>query len=89
MEQVPIKFVTDVEHERMLVDMVIPAIKAKFPSSSKGKPLFIQMDNAQPHTVRVDKLIIKRQPPNLPDMNILDLVSDTYRDQLELIIARD
>jgi len=87
MEQVPIKSVTNVEHERMLVDMVITAIKAKFPSSSKGKPLFIQADNARPHTVRVDKLIeeverqstngwdirIQRQPPNSPDMNILDL----------------
>ena len=89
---VAIKNVTNIENKRMLVDNVIPAIKAKFPSSCKNRPLYIQLDNARPHTVRVDELIeqqnrwcndgwniqIKRQPPNSPDMNILDLVSDGY-----------
>ena len=74
----------------MLVDNVIPAIKAKFPTSQKNRPVYIQLDNARPHTIRVDKLIeeqcskdedgwdirIKRQPPNSPDLNVLDLVSN-------------
>ena len=73
----------------MLLDNVIPAIKAKFPTSRKNRPIYIQMDNAKPHTVRVDKLIeeqcsqdgwdirIKKQPPNSPDLNVLDLVSNS------------
>ena len=90
LETVVIKSVTNVEHERMLVDNVIPAIKAKFSVSRKSQPVYIQLDNARPHTVRVDKLIeeqcavsddgwdirIKRQPPNSPDLNVLDLVSN-------------
>jgi len=86
-EMVAIKNVTKFEHERMLVDNAIPAIKTKFPSRCKNRPLYIQLDNARPHTVCVDELIeqlnrwwnngwniqIKRQPPNSPDMNILDL----------------
>ena len=57
LETVGIKSVTNVEHERMLVDNVIPAIKAKFPTSRKNRPIYIQMDNVKPHTIRVDKLI--------------------------------
>ena len=49
--------VTNVEHGWMLVEKVIPAIKAKFPSSCKNKPLYIQLDNARPNTVKVDELI--------------------------------
>ena len=100
-ETVAIGNVTNVEHERMLVDNVIPAIKAKFPSSCKNQPLYIQLDNARPHTVRVDKLIeeqnrtsndgwnilIKRQPPNSPDMNILDLVSENRFDSFVIAVG--
>ena len=91
LETVAIKSVTNVEHKRMLVDNVIPAIKADFPVSRKNQPVYIQLYNARPHTVRVDKLIeeqcslgddgwhirIKRQPPNSPGLNVLDLVSET------------
>ena len=96
LETVAIKSVTNVEHERMLVDNVVPAIKANFPVSRKNQPVYIQLDNARPHTVRVDKLIeeqcavgvdgwdirIKRQPPNSPDLNVLDLVSENSRSRL-------
>ena len=86
-ERVAIDKVTNKEHKDMLVKKVIPAIKAKFPTSSKNKPIYIQLDNAGPHTKRVDKLInsmskadgwdirMKKKPPCLPDFNILDLVS--------------
>ena len=74
----------------LLVNKVIPAIKAKFHRSSKNQTISIQLDNARPHTVRVDRLIkqmlkdsgwnikMKKQPPHSPDLNALDLVSDTY-----------
>ena len=87
MEVVVINKVTNEEHEAMLINKVIPAIKAKFPTSSKGNPIYIQLDNAGPHTTRVDELInnmskadgwnikMKKQPPCSPDFNILDLVS--------------
>ena len=78
LETVEIQSVTNVEQEHMLVDNVVPAIKAKFLASLKNRPVYIQLDNARPHTKRVDKLIeeqcsidkdgwdiqIKRQPPN-------------------------
>ena len=57
MEVVTIDKVTNKEHKAMLVNKVIPAIKSKFPTSAKKKPIYIQLDNAGPHTARVDKLI--------------------------------
>ena len=78
MEQVPIAKITNLEHEEMLVNHVLPAIKDKFPKSYKNKTIHIQLDNARPHTVRVDRQIekmssdsgwnikMKKQPPNSP-----------------------
>ena len=79
-ELVAIDKVTNKEHhEEMLVNKVIPAIKAKFPKSSKNKPVYIQLDNAGPHTKCVNKLIdnmsnadgwgiqMKKQPPCSPE----------------------
>ena len=99
LETVGIQSITNVEHERMLIDNVIPAIKAKFPS--RNRTIYIQMDNAKPHTIRVDKLIeeeckkdgdgwdirIKRQPPNSPDFNVLDLVSDNRFGGMLIVIS--
>ena len=91
MEQVPIAKITNLEHEEMLVNHVLPAIKDKFPKSYKSKTIHIQLDNARPHTVRVDRHIeqmskesgwnikMMKQPPNSPGLNVLDLVSDIYR----------
>ena len=78
-EFIAIDKVTIKEHKEMLVNKAIPAIKAKFPTSSKYKPIYIQLDNAGSHTTRVDKLInnvlkadgwdirMKKQPPSSPD----------------------
>ena len=86
-ERLAIDKVTNKEHKEMLVKKVVPAIKAKFPASSKNKPVCIQLDNAGPHTLRVDKVIenmskadgwdilMKKQPLCLLDFNVLDLVS--------------
>ena len=55
------------------------------PLAWKTKPLIIQQDNARPHVKSDDVLmmkalnncgwnmVIKNQPPNSPDFNVLDL----------------
>ncbi|ETV76455.1 hypothetical protein H257_09474 [Aphanomyces astaci] len=61
---------------------VIPAIKACFPSMNKH--VVLQDDNATPHRVITDELlasvstdgwtfVVRSQPPNSPDLNVLDL----------------
>ena len=56
-ELVVIDKVTNKEHKEMLVKKVIPAIKAMFLTSSKKKPIYIQLDNAGPPTLlRADKV---------------------------------
>ncbi|ETW05997.1 hypothetical protein H310_03616 [Aphanomyces invadans] len=65
-----------------LVNKVVPAIKAKFPSMSKR--VVLQHDNATPHgsideatlaLMSTDgwQFVVRRQPPNSPDLNVLDL----------------
>jgi hypothetical protein len=73
------------EHQRMMFDNVIPAIMAKWPNGGTGQIIFIQQDNAKPHSSEGDKVVesfseelgwniqMKRQPPNSPDFNVLDL----------------
>jgi hypothetical protein len=68
-----------------LVNKVLPAIKEKWPPQERGTPVFIQHDNAKTHVVvddpffgeaaSVDGFDIRLmcQPPNSPDLNILDL----------------
>ncbi|XP_024318861.1 uncharacterized protein LOC112272408 isoform X1 [Brachypodium distachyon] len=64
---------------------VIPAIQDRWPDEDVGRTILIQQDNAKPHLLPTDdafqrvvdetdldiKLI--QQPPNSPDMNVLDL----------------
>ncbi|KAF0698312.1 Aste57867_11065 [Aphanomyces stellatus] len=65
-----------------VVNKVIPAIKRKFPSSNKR--VVLQHDNATPHSsvttaslsrVSTDgwKFVVKCQPAQSPDLNVLDL----------------
>ncbi|ETV79138.1 hypothetical protein H257_07868 [Aphanomyces astaci] len=65
-----------------VITRVIPAIKACFPSANKR--VVLQHDNASPHRsitnevlacVSTDdwKFVVRRQPPNSPDLNVLDL----------------
>ncbi|KAH7867312.1 hypothetical protein Vadar_031871 [Vaccinium darrowii] len=68
-----------------LIHKVLPAIKAKWPISGVRETIFIQQDNAKPHihSLDVDFLEAGRedgfdirlacQPPQSPDMNVLDL----------------
>ncbi|ETV69424.1 hypothetical protein H257_14809 [Aphanomyces astaci] len=64
------------------VRLVIPAIKASLPSANKR--VVLQHDNATPHGAITDSalaavstdgwtFVMRRQPPNSPDLNVLDL----------------
>jgi hypothetical protein len=80
----------------LLLTKVLPAIKEKWPRMYREKPIVIQDDNAPAHPVSAGtaltaaaqedgwNLIIKRQPARSPDMNILDLVSETPFDYLNV-----
>ena len=68
-----------------LIEKVLPAIRAKWPQENSNKPIYIQQDNAPSHVAPNDKLFCQvakeggfdirliLQPPNSPDLNILDL----------------
>jgi hypothetical protein len=70
---------------QFLLEKVLPAIKAKWPAEEKGMPIFIQQDNAKTHidvnnpafleTAQVDgwDIWLTCQPPNSPDLYVLDL----------------
>ncbi|KAF0684088.1 hypothetical protein As57867_023838, partial [Aphanomyces stellatus] len=76
--------VTRDAYRAMLVDNVIPAIRSKWPAD-ETKRVKIQQDNARPHVHPLDANVIAAckeecwemqivcQPPNSPDMNVLDL----------------
>jgi hypothetical protein len=69
----------------MMFNNVLPAIMSKWPRWDPEQPIFIQQDNAKPHSTKSDEAVerfcwdkgwnmrIKRQPPNSPDFNVLDL----------------
>ncbi|KAE9262527.1 hypothetical protein PR003_g33509 [Phytophthora rubi] len=69
----------------MLVNDVIPAIKAKWPQDQKHIPIRLQQDNAKPHVHEDDAEVLAagcsdgwmmhplNQPAQSPDLNCLDL----------------
>lgn len=69
---------------KLITTKVLPAIKFKWPGKSSS-PIFIQQDNARPHTIESKKIIneegtrdgwnieMSNQPANSPDLNICDL----------------
>lgn len=68
-----------------LINKVLPALKAKWPADERGMPIFFQQDNARTHIAVDDPEFVQAaqahgwnirltcQPPNSPDLNILDL----------------
>jgi len=74
-------------YRSLILDKVLPAIAEKCPIGMKAKPIVIQHDNAPPHKAVYSTLpelveknmelgisvLIREQPPNSPDLNILDL----------------
>jgi len=86
LETKPITSVTKDIVRSYLIEKVIPAIKAKWPREDLNHPIFIQQDNARTHIQPVDEefcrvatqngfdIRLTSQPPNSPDLNVLDLV---------------
>ena len=72
-------------YREFLLTRVIPTIKDKWPKESRGEAIFIQQDNATPHILLDDPEVVEActadgwniqmicQPPNSPDLNVLDL----------------
>ena len=70
---------------QFLIEKVLPAIKEKWPTEERGLPIFIQQDNARTHIDVNDPAFVQAaqadgwdirltcQPPNSPDLNVLDL----------------
>ena len=68
-----------------LVNKVLPAIKERWPAEEKGLPIYIQQDNVRTHIAVDDPAFVQAaqadgwdirptcQPPNSPDLNVLDL----------------
>ena len=80
----PIESVNKDVIRKCLIEQVIPAVRLKWPHHAT-KNIFIQQDNARPHVSPSDEEFNKEakkdgfdisltfQPPNSPDMNVLDL----------------
>lgn len=77
--------VTKETSRQFLMEKVLPAIKAKWPAEERHLPIFIQQDNAKTHVAVNDEAFVAAaqadgwdirltcQPPNSPDLNVLDL----------------
>jgi len=71
--------------QQFLINKVLPAIKEKWPAEERGMPIFIQQNNARTHVAVNDPAFVEAaqadgwdirltcQPPNSPDLNVLDL----------------
>jgi len=81
----PITSITRDVIRDFMINQVLPAIREKWPREEINQPIYIQQDNAPSHLEVNDPLFceaakkdgfdirLKGQPPNSPDMNILDL----------------
>ncbi|KAL6882610.1 hypothetical protein ACP4OV_011300 [Aristida adscensionis] len=80
----PINVTRDISR-RYLITKVLPAIVAKWPREARRETIWIQQDNARTHIDPNDEsfrlavqqtcldIRIFNQPPNSPDLNVLDL----------------
>ncbi|KAL2902529.1 Ribosomal protein S12 methylthiotransferase RimO [Bienertia sinuspersici] len=80
-----IKSITKDVTRDVLIHQIIPAIMEKWPQEEGTKTIYIQQDNAKTHIHQDDpiwqqhcnqgdfKFVLIQQPPNSPDLNILDL----------------
>lgn len=84
-ETKPIASVTREVNKAYLINKVLPAIENMWPREDVGKKIFIQQDNARSHISKDDPdfcraasesefdIQLTCQPPNSPDLNVLDL----------------
>ncbi|KAH0641978.1 hypothetical protein KY290_033580 [Solanum tuberosum] len=85
LETKPILSVTKDITTACLIEKVLPAIRSKWPASDSNIPIFKKQDNARPHIGVNDLEFVEAtqkdgfdirlcfQPPNSPDLNLLDL----------------
>ena len=81
----PIPSVNPEVYRSFLIEKVLPAINHKWPLNDRLNPIKIQQDNAKPHIAPTDESFVNAaqalnlnvelicQPPNSPDLNVLDL----------------
>ncbi|PNX74216.1 transposase, partial [Trifolium pratense] len=81
----PITSITKEVSRNFLINKILPAIKEKWPRDSIRETIYIQQDNAPCHVPINDPLFCRAaaeggfdirlicQPPNSPDLNVLDL----------------
>mmetsp|Transcript_7429 Transcript_7429/g.9585 ORF Transcript_7429/g.9585 Transcript_7429/m.9585 type:complete len:159 (+) Transcript_7429:444-920(+) len=81
----PIPSVNAEVYRSFLIEKVLPAINHKWPLNDRLNPIKIQQDNAKPHIAPTDESFVNAaqalnlnvelicQPPNSPDLNVLDL----------------
>ncbi|XP_074301124.1 uncharacterized protein LOC141632478 [Silene latifolia] len=84
LETKPIESITKPVIKNMMLGVVLPEIKRKWPANA-SKNIFIQQDNARSHISNNDpdfreaassdgwNIQLVQQPPNSPDLNVLDL----------------
>ncbi|XP_074288120.1 uncharacterized protein LOC141613282 [Silene latifolia] len=84
METKPIDSITKQVVKNMMLGVVLPEIKRKWPANA-SKTIFIQQDNTRLHISNTDpdfreaassdgwNIQLVQQPPNSPDLNVLDL----------------
>lgn len=72
-------------YKEYLLNYLFPTIKATWPRKDRGQIILVQQDNAKPHVSPFDPDILDAgladgwhirltcQPPNSPDLNVLDL----------------
>lgn len=85
LETKPITSVTKEVSRTFLIEKVLPAIREKWPKDCVRDPIFIQQDNARTHIDHNDAefceaaklggfdIRLMCQPPNSPDLNVLNL----------------
>ncbi len=86
MEEKPIESINKEVYRDFIASKVIPAIDEKWPQCHRSMSIKIQQDNAKPHKITMaDPVLVEamdglninidlvNQPPNSPDMNVLDL----------------
>ena len=73
------------QYRRILISFVLPAIKTKWSFNSTPQKIKFQQDNARPHIEPTNReflqatfalilnIVLVFQPPNSPDLNLLDL----------------
>lgn len=85
LETKPIQSITRNVIKKCVLEQVVPSMMELWPIEERGQPIFIQQDNAKTHIDSEDQdfrcvasqngfdIRLVRQPPNSPDLNVLDL----------------